>query len=327
MEQTTKTILLNTGITLILVLALFSYEKITTNKLQTDLNTNVSRLNTNILQTKQELGAQVTTLQSYVDTQNEQLQTEMTGRITHVENKLNITRKEQQQSIKEVSGKIEQVQQENTQRMSEFEDQLKTIKIKNKDFTAIIQDILKSVTTIKTDKSLGSGVIISDKGYIVTNFHVIDGATQAGLRTYDNKVYAVKIIGVEKNTDIAVLKIEPQTTLTALEFETTQIKVGDPVIAVGNPAGLEFSVSEGIISATDRTNSNGIKYIQTDVPINPGNSGGPLVNIKSKIVGINTMKKEGMEGLGFAIHAEVVKQIADKIIQQYEQAQGTNQSP
>src|SRR3989344_934570 len=291
--------------------------------MKTEIASNISRIDTNIVQTKQELTAQATNLKMYVDDKNQQLEQSTTTRLTTIENKLNIAKKEQQEGLKKISGRIEEVQQESNQKISEFEDQIKTIKIKNKDFSSIIQDILKTVVTIRTNKGVGSGAIIDTKGYIVTNFHVLDGATQASVRTYDGKPYPITIIGSEKNTDSAVVKIQPTTNLKSLDFETARINVGDKVIAVGNPAGLEFSVTEGIISSTERTGENGVKYIQTDVSINPGNSGGPLVNIKSKIVGINTMKKENMEGLGFAIHADVVKQITDQIIQKYEEAQTT----
>lgn len=324
MEQATKNTLLNITFTTILVLALFTYQYITTDRIKTDIASNITRIDKSVIDTKQELTGQITGLRTYVDTENERLGEEIKGRVNYVENKLNITRKEQQQKIKEVTGKIEQVQLESTQKFTEFEEQIKNIKVKSKDFSGIIQDILKSVVTIRTDKSMGSGVIIDTKGYIVTNYHVLDGATQAGLRMYDNKMFSIKIVGAEKNSDIAIIKIDPaeqNAVLFALEFETSRINTGDKVIAVGNPAGLEFSVTEGIISSNERTGPNGVKYVQTDVPINPGNSGGPLVNIKSKIVGINTMKKENMEGLGFAVHAEVVKQISEQIIQQYETQQ------
>ncbi len=317
MEQNTKNTLLNAGFAIILTIIIFAYSYTSAQNTKIELTNNITRLDNEILKTKQELA----TLQKHFNEENKKLEETLTSSINYIENKLNITRKEQQEGLKKVSGRIEQVQQESNQKIIEFEDQLKTIKIKNKDFTGIIQDVLKSVVTIRTNKGMGSGVIINSKGYVVTNFHVIDGATEAGLRTYDNKVHPITIIGAEKNSDIAVLKIQSTEFFKSLEFETSRTNIGDPVIAVGNPAGLEFSVTEGIISATERTGENGVKYVQTDVSINPGNSGGPLVNIKSKIVGINTMKKENMEGLGFAVQAEVVKQIAEQIITKYEEAQ------
>lgn len=320
MEQNTKNTLLNAGFAIILTLIIFTYSYTTAQNTKAELTNNITRLDNEILKTKQQLAS----LQKHTDEENKKLEETMTSSISYIENKLNITRKEQQEGLKKVSGRIEQVQQESNQKITEFEDQLKTIKIKNKDFTGIIQDILKSVVTIRTNKGMGSGVIINTKGYVVTNFHVIDGITEAGLRTYDNKVHPIKIIGAEKNSDIAILKIQSTEFFKSLEFETGRTNIGDPVIAVGNPAGLEFSVTEGIISATERTGENGVKYLQTDVSINPGNSGGPLVNIKSKIVGINTMKKENMEGLGFAVQAETVKQIAEQIIQKHEEANPQN---
>ncbi|MBI4141336.1 trypsin-like peptidase domain-containing protein, partial [Candidatus Woesearchaeota archaeon] len=280
-----------------------------------ELQNNIKTLQTSIDNTKQDITKNINTLQNTVAEADKKLEQTITGSITSVEQKLATTKQEQEQAIKTINTQFEE-------KINTFEEQIKNINIKNKDFTSIIREVVKAVVTIKTDKGIGSGVIINEKGYIVTNYHVLNEATQAGLRTYDQKTYPVKVIGSEQNSDIAVLKIDSTLPLKALKFEITNIHVGDKVIAVGNPAGLEFSVTEGIISATDRKGSNGVTYLQTDVPINPGNSGGPLVNINGKIVGINTMKKNNMEGLGFAIHADNVERIVEEMIRQYEGQQG-----
>lgn len=320
MDKHTRFTLINLSIIALFATGMLAFISHNTNQLQQELNTNTKALQTSIDQTKKEITGEINTLEKAVTEADNKLEQTITGSITSVEQQIDSTRKEQEHAIKTINTQLD----ENNQRINTFEDQIKDINIKNKDFTSIIKDVLKAVVTIKTDKGIGSGVIVNDKGYIVTNYHVLDGATQAGLKTYDQRTYAIKVIGSEKNSDIAVIKIEPTLSLKALAFEITNIHVGDKVIAVGNPAGLEFSVTEGIISATDRKGNNGVTYIQTDVSINPGNSGGPLINIQGKIVGINTMKKNDMEGLGFAIHADNVERIVSQIIGQHEAQEQSN---
>jgi len=319
MDTLTRHNLIHISILFIITISFFLYTEHTAQQLNTEFNNKITVLKEQLSTTQKELDNEINTLETKVTTENQKLEQQITGSITTVQEKIDQTRQQQQNEINNLGNKVA----ESTEKLSTFEEQLKNVNIKNKDFTMIIKDILKTVVTIKTDKAVGSGVIIDDSGYLVTNYHVLDGASQAALRTYDNKLYPVQVIGAEKNADIAVIKINPTLPLKALGFERTKINIGDKVIAVGNPAGLEFSVTEGIISATERINNNGIKYIQTDVPINPGNSGGPLVNIYGKIVGINTMKKSDMEGIGFAVHAAVVEDIAEHIIQEYEKQQTT----
>jgi len=160
-------------------------------------------------------------------------------------------------------------------------------------------------------------VIIDSSGFIVTNHHVIEGANIIRILAYDGTVYDAQLIGVNTLVDIAVLKVDAD--LERLRFgDSDDVKVGERVIALGNPIGLSFTVTEGIVSATKRKGPNNLDiYIQTDVPINPGNSGGPLVNAQSRIIGINNFKIGGFEGLGFAIESNVVEEVADDIIAQY----------
>ena len=130
---------------------------------------------------------------------------------------------------------------------------------------------------------------------------------------YGKETLNARLVGVDINADVAVLQISG--THSELWFaDTRSLKVGEKVIALGNPGGLDFTVTEGIISATKRVLNNGISYVQTDVPINPGNSGGPLVNREGRIVGINNFKISGFEGVGFAIDGSVVEEVVDAII-------------
>jgi len=229
-------------------------------------------------------------------------------------------KKQNQHEIKTLSDLIDEIEQQSNIKLTELKNELKDIQIKSADFSAIVNDVLQSVVSVKTNVGQGSGAIIDTKGYIVTNVHVINGASAIKAATYSGKTYdANVIVGYDANADIAVLKIDAPN-LKALNLgDSGNVKVGEKVIAAGNPAGLAFTVTEGIVSAF-RT-FNGINYIQTDVPINPGNSGGPLINTKGEIIGINNFKVGGFEGLGFAISSNNVRDVVNKIISDYEAKQ------
>jgi len=181
------------------------------------------------------------------------------------------------------------------------------------DFSGIIEEVVKSVVTIKTDVSQGTGFIIEENGYIVTNYHVIENAKSAAIFTYDGETHQVKLLGFNLDLDIALLKISGN--FDALELaDSEDIQLGEKVIAIGNPLGLQFSVSEGIISNINQAGPNGIKaYIQTDAALNPGNSGGPLIDKQGEVVGINNFKISGSEGIGFALESNYIKDIVNEI--------------
>ena len=172
--------------------------------------------------------------------------------------------------------------------------------------------------------SEGSGIIATSDGYIITNAHVVDGASSLKVILSNGKTYQAKLIGSDSITDLAVIKIEA-TGLTAAEFgSSTDLQVADTVMAIGNPGGMEFnsSVSVGYVSALNREITNSetgyiMKCIQTDAAINPGNSGGALVNMKGQIVGINSSKivATGYEGLGFAIPIDEAQPIISELKQ------------
>ncbi|MBI2499679.1 trypsin-like peptidase domain-containing protein [Candidatus Woesearchaeota archaeon] len=220
--------------------------------------------------------------------------------------------------IKNISSLIE----ESSFQLSELKNDVSNIQVKSQDFTGIIEDVTKSVVSVITDVSQGSGVIIKSDGYIVTNVHVLEDARRIRVISSDKEVYSAKLIGYSKTTDIALLKIDADD-LDYLKFgDSDDVKPGQRVIAVGNPAGLDFSVTEGIVSAVHRKVRNeDNEYIQTDVPINPGNSGGPLINIKKEIIGINNFKIGGFESLGFAIESNLVKDVTEEIFQKLEEQQ------
>jgi len=167
--------------------------------------------------------------------------------------------------------------------------------------------------------SLGSGVIMSSDGYIITNNHVVEDADEINVRFSDNEEYEAKVIGKDAKTDIALIKIEPKHVLQpAVLGDSDKLRVGDWVIAIGNPFGFEQTVTAGIVSAKGR-NLGGSSYenfIQTDASINPGNSGGPLFDTDGNMVGINTAiysRSGGNVGLGFAIPINMAKSVLTQL--------------
>jgi serine protease Do len=161
-------------------------------------------------------------------------------------------------------------------------------------------------------KSLGSGFIISHDGYIFTNNHVVEQADKILVKLSDGKEYEAKVIGKDAKTDIALIKIKPNDSLPVAETgDSEKLRVGDWVIAIGNPFGLEQTVTAGIVSAKGRVIGAGPydNFIQTDASINPGNSGGPLFNMEGKVVGINTAIVAQGQGIGFAIPISMAKTI------------------
>lgn len=175
-----------------------------------------------------------------------------------------------------------------------------------------------------TASSQGSGIIFSQDGYVITNAHVIGNSKTAyAIRvvTSDGKEYKAGVVGYDSRTDIAVLKMDDAKGLTPATFgDSSQLEVGQDIIVVGNPGGLDYqnTTTKGVISALDRklSTSSLTKYIQTDAAINPGNSGGPLVNYYGQVVGITTSKivSETYEGMGFAIPSQTVKSIVDTLV-------------
>ncbi len=167
-------------------------------------------------------------------------------------------------------------------------------------------------------QSLGSGFMISSDGYILTNAHVVDNADKITVRLTDKREFKAKIIGVDKRTDVALLKIEA-TGLPKLNVgDPGKLKVGEWVVAIGSPFGFDNSVTAGIVSAKGRSlpKDNFVSFIQTDVAINPGNSGGPLFNMAGEVVGINSQiytRSGGSMGLSFAIPIDLAMQIADQL--------------
>ena len=170
----------------------------------------------------------------------------------------------------------------------------------------------------RREKSLGSGFIINGDGYIITNDHVVRDAESIRVKLSNEKVYDGKVVGSDQKTDIAVIKINTGEHLkTAVLGDSDKLQVGQWAIAIGNPFGLDRTVTVGVISATGRSNM-GIEayedFIQTDASINPGNSGGPLLNVYGEVIGINTAIVAAGQGIGFAIPVNMAKQVVAQLI-------------
>src|SRR5713101_551665 len=168
------------------------------------------------------------------------------------------------------------------------------------------------------ERSMGSGFVINPNGYIVTNNHVVDGATQVQVKFSDGRELPAKIVGRDSKTDIALLKVEASGLTVIPLGDSSASQVGEPVMAIGNPFGLDQTVTTGIVSATGRAIGSGPydDFIQTDASINPGNSGGPLINARGQAIGINTAiftQTGGSVGTGFAIPIDLAKTVVTQL--------------
>ncbi len=181
----------------------------------------------------------------------------------------------------------------------------------------LVQSYGEAVVSIETTSGLGSGFILNDDGYVVTNNHVIEGETRIAVVFYQNtpgglvrrRIDGIEIVALNPFVDLALLKIPPQNDLKlghVILGSLDGLNAGDGVFAIGNPLGLERSVSQGILSTLNR-NFEGLIYLQTDAAINPGNSGGPLFNLRGEVIGVTNMKASLGDNLGFAIPINYVK--------------------
>ena len=190
-----------------------------------------------------------------------------------------------------------------------------------------IHSVVSITSQSRSGGSTGTGVILSDKGYIVTNAHVVEDASSVSIQLTDNRIFQASLIGVDEISDLAVLLIESDNLIPAEFGDSSILRVGDTVTAIGDPLGTEFrgSFTDGIISAINRDvaiDGRTMSLIQTNAALNSGNSGGPLINSYGQVIGINTMKigaftdSAGVEGLGFAIPSATVKDVVDQLIDQ-----------
>lgn len=229
---------------------------------------------------------------------------------TKLAKQIELNNKDIQSKINTLIDSINSVSAE----QSNLQQELSQVKASTSaDFSGIIEEEIKGVVTIKTDVSQGTGFLITNDGYIVTNSHVLLGASFANVYTYEDEMYSAELIGYNTLMDIVLLKI--QGSFSSLTFgNSDKVKVGEKVLAIGNPLGLSFTATEGIISAVHREGINELPYyFQTDVSLNPGNSGGPLINTNGKVIGINNFKISGAESLGFALESNHAKSTINAI--------------
>ncbi|MBL8151256.1 MAG: trypsin-like peptidase domain-containing protein [Blastocatellia bacterium] len=168
----------------------------------------------------------------------------------------------------------------------------------------------------RRSRGIGTGCIIDGAGYIVTNHHVVEKAEQIRVRFYDNQELSAKIVGADRMTDLALLKVDTDRPLVVMPLgDSSEVKVGEEVIAIGNPYSYDRTVTKGIVSAKNRKVFGTLyeDYIQTDAAINSGNSGGPLLNMAGELIGINTIVRADANGISFAIPADQVKQIVSQL--------------
>jgi serine protease Do len=181
-------------------------------------------------------------------------------------------------------------------------------------------------------QALGSGVIVSEQGHIITNYHVIRQADEIEVVLHTGRAYTAEVIGSDPQTDLAVIKIDPVPGMRYAELgDSEAVEIGEWVIAIGSPRGFQQTVTAGIVSAKNRSNIGALgpqgyeDFIQTDAAINPGNSGGPLINLEGKVIGINSLiisSTRGFEGMGFAIPSNMAEYIAEQLIQEGEVTRG-----
>jgi serine protease Do len=165
-------------------------------------------------------------------------------------------------------------------------------------------------------RGVGSGFILTSDGFIMTNAHVVEGADEVIVTLTDNREYKAKIVGSDKRTDVAVVKIDAAGLPAVKIGDSGRLKVGEWVMAIGSPFGLENTVTAGIVSAKQRDTGDYLSFIQTDVAINPGNSGGPLINMRGEVVGINSQiysRSGGFQGISFAIPMDEAVRVSDQL--------------
>ena len=227
-------------------------------------------------------------------------------------NELNTKITDSQNKITEISESL----LETKETLGSLDNQLDELKATaSSDFSGIIEDAINSVVTIRTDVAQGTGFLITEDGYFITNAHVLVGGHEVWAIDSEQEQLDATLIGYDLDMDIALLKIDGN--FENLKFEdSNNIQIGEKVIAIGNPLGLQFSVTEGIVSGIHREGSNGLEaYIQTDAALNPGNSGGPLINTQGEVIGINNFKVTGGESLGFALESNYIIDTVNDISQ------------
>ncbi|OIO81722.1 hypothetical protein AUJ84_00345 [Candidatus Pacearchaeota archaeon CG1_02_32_132] len=228
----------------------------------------------------------------------------------YFENKINGEARDIRQELR---FNVEELSKVVSQQSKDIRQEINLLKSSQEDFSGIVEEAIKGVVSVTTDTSAGSGFFVDSGGYVVTNMHVIANAQYIKIVDYNGNEINAEFLGGDETNDLALLKVPGVYNHLEL-VKRDSVLIGEKVIAIGNPLGLSFSVTEGIVSALKRAGPNGLnEYIQTDVTLNPGNSGGPLINKEGKVIGINNFKIGGAESLGFALESDVIRENINRI--------------
>lgn len=281
--------------------------------IQGELRERYDRVDYQIKRLAEEVDAKTHKVQQELSQQNKALSSDLTSQVTTLQ-------KETTTKLTDITGQLNRVESEREKTLEEFGKQLKQVSASNGDSSTTIQAAMKSTVSVETMAGKASGTIITDDGYIVTSKHVVNDARAVVVELYSANALnrqrkTARVVGVNEVYDLAVLKIDTENTLLAPIpiADSKKVKLGEKVFALGNPGAIGFTATEGIISATDRYVGN-IPYFQTDSPINIGNSGGPLINRRGEMVGLNTLKIVGYEGISLSLPAHIVDGISRTII-------------
>ena len=330
MNITTKhTLYLNIA-TIIFVGMMFLYltndynQKIT--NLTAQQQNDMVSLNSTIKAQSDILGAKITSQSNTLSTAIDKAKTESTASINDLSASIQNNNYQSMSRDTALSNSLQSMSNKSLTQLTSFQQQLTTVEKASADFTKVIPKAVNTVVIIGRKEqgyfvTSGSGVIINKEGYIVTNYHVVDQLSDINVKTHAGNDYSATLVGKDEKWDIAVLKLaSDKNDFDSLDWaDSDKAYVGEHVIAIGNPVGLDSTVTEGIISNIKRqvTADTDIHYLQTDVAINAGNSGGPLIDKDGKILGIATMKyaEAGFEGLSFALRSNDIRGVVLKILQ------------
>jgi len=306
---------------LIVMLILGVFYRVQTNELnefREKVTYDLILLNESLAVTQKVLFQQVTSIKADTELEIATVQKQLSDSMNLVQKAIDALAKETKTSIGSIEIQLYQVETTKEKTLSKLQRELGKLTAGIGDFSLIVDKAKQSVVQVKTTKQSGSGAIIDPTGVIVTNYHVVQNGGPITIDLPDKTTETAEMIGYDAAADIALLKIANKKNFPALAFgDSSLVDVGDPVIAIGYPGGLDLAVSQGIISATNRIGTNNMPLFQTDVAISLGSSGGPLLDASGKIIGINVgihyLNLLGYERFGFSIKGNYVKKTTEKI--------------
>jgi len=241
---------------------------------------------------------------------------DLESRIIEMESNTNSKINDLSSSLIKTQNNLESLQTEVVDIDEEFGELKATT---SADFSGIVQNAIKSVVSVRTDVGQGTGFLVSPEGYVVTNIHILQDGSEIYVLNYEREKIDAGLMGYNEKFDLALLKLEDKkSNYSYLDLgDSDEVEAGQKVVAIGNPLGLEFSVSEGIVSAVHRQGVNNVSaYLQTDAALNPGNSGGPLIDTQGEVIGINNFKVKESENLGFALESNYIRSVINSISQE-----------